>query len=739
MPMSAPRATLNRIFEARSVAVVGASRDEKKRGYQAIRTLLDGKYEGEIFPINPKEERLLGVRCYPSLSDVGRAIDLALLTTPAATIPGLIEECGRCGVAGAVVIAGGFGELGEEGLELQRRIVKVAVQHGVRLIGPNTSGLINVLSNMNLVGIQRVPKGEIALISQSGNMALALITEAALKSQRGFSYYIGVGNEADIKFHEYLEFFAQDPNTKAILMYVEGMSEGRAFLQQAYRTTLVKPIVLLKSGRSSTGARSAGSHTGALAGISEVARTAFRRAGIITVENSDELFPVAETLSSLPPIRNNKVAILADGGGHATIAADLLTERKVKIPELSQATRERLAAVLSPNASLANPIDVAGSTDANPAIFAECARILLEDEHIGGLLLVGLFGGYGIRFAERLKFMEEDAAHQLGKLVVKTGKPIVVHSLYNFARPHSLDLLRYYRIPVYDSVDIACSCVSGLSDYGHYLDSSHRHQNFVFAWGQKARPEGQHLIDAALAEGRAALLEHEAKRLLSLHGAPVHCDSLATSAEQAVRLAAEVGGPVALKVASPDILHKSDAGCVELGLVTARDVRRAFRAIVENARSFKKKADVRGCLVSPMVPEGIEVIVGTKIDPQFGPVVMFGMGGIFVEALNDVVFRVLPISRYSAKRMLRELRSVRILDGYRGAAPVDQSALIELLLTVSEVVEAYPQIREMDLNPVIVRGDGLNVVDARVILDKSASSRLAVHGGRNGGHGKAGM
>jgi len=385
------------------------------------------------------------------------------------------------------------------------------------------------------------------------------------------------------------------------------------------------------------------------------------------------------------------------------------------------------------------PIDVAGSTDANPAIFAECARILLEDEHIGGLLLVGLFGGYGIRFAERLKFMEEDAAHQLGKLVVKTGKPIVVHSLYNFARPHSLDLLRYYRIPVYDSVDIACSCVSGLSDYGHYLDSSHRHQNFVFAWGQKARPEGQHLIDAALAEGRAALLEHEAKRLLSLHGAPVHCDSLATSAEQAVRLAAEVGGPVALKVASPDILHKSDAGCVELGLVTARDVRRAFRTIVENARSFKKKADVRGCLVSPMVPEGIEVIVGTKIDPQFGPVIMFGMGGIFVEALNDVVFRVLPISRYSAKRMLRELRSVRILDGYRGAAPVDQSALIELLLTVSEVVEAYPQIREMDLNPVIVREDGLNVVDARVILDKSASSRLVVHGGRNGGHGKAGM
>ena len=284
---------LKRIFKAESVAIIGASRDERKRGYQAIKTLLNEKYEGKIYPVNPRGGSVLGMRCYASILDIDDPIDIALITTPAGTIPSVLKDCGRKGVAGSVIIAGGFGELGKKGKKLEKEIIETAQRCNVRIIGPNTSGMINVLENLNLVGLKDVPKGDIALLTQSGNIALHIITEAKLKSQKGFSYYVGVGNEADLKFHEYLEFFTNDPNTRAILMYVEGLREGRKFLQQAYRTTEKKPIILLKSGRSSTGSQSAGSHTGALAGISEVAKTAFERAGIITIENPDELFPAA--------------------------------------------------------------------------------------------------------------------------------------------------------------------------------------------------------------------------------------------------------------------------------------------------------------------------------------------------------------------------------------------------------------------------------------------------------------
>ncbi len=415
--------SLERMLNARSVAVIGASLDEKKRGYQAIKVLLDQKYDGVIYPVNPREETILGLRCYRSILDVEGEVDLALITTPAQTIPPIIEACGKKGVAGVVIIAGGFRELGEKGRHLEAKIVALASKHGVRIIGPNTSGIINTRKNLNLVGLTHVPRGDLALISQSGNMALHVITEAALKSQKGFAYYVGVGNEADVKFHEYLELFKNDKDVRAIVMYVEGMSDGRHFLQEAYRATTVKPVILLKSGRSSKGHRTAGSHTGALAGISAVSRTAFVRAGIINIENSDELFPIAEVVSSLPAIRDNRVAILADGGGHATLAADVLTELGVEIPELRKETRKKLKEALNPNASLHNPVDIAGAADADPSVFASCARILLEDDHVGGLLIAGLFGGYGIRFAEKLKFIEEDAAHQMGKLVKKLEKP----------------------------------------------------------------------------------------------------------------------------------------------------------------------------------------------------------------------------------------------------------------------------------------------------------------------------
>ncbi len=711
---------LKHVLDAESVAIVGASKSETKRGFQAIRTLIDEHYGGRIFPVNPKESSILGLKCYKKVSDIGDPVDIALITTPAGTIPAILEDCGKKGVHGAVIIAGGFGETGAAGKDLEREMVDVARKNHIRLIGPNTSGMINLKESLNLVGLRDAPKGNIALLTQSGNMALTLITEAKVKSRKGFSYYVGVGNEADIKFHEYLAFFRDDPDTKAILMYVEGMSEGRKFLQEAYRTTLHKPIVLLKSGRSSTGQKSAGSHTGSLAGMSEVARTAFERAGIIVTENPDNLFPMAETLSSLPPIKNNSIGILADGGGHATIASDILTDLGVRIPLLEEKTQARLREILPDAASVPNPVDVAGGTDSDPSLFADCARIMLKDHNIGGLLIVGLFGGYGIRFAESLALKEEDAAHQMGKMVVKRNKPIVLHSLYSYERPHSLELLRYYNIPVYDSLEVACRCVSALATYGNYLKKYHSKANFVFKWGERTKEEGRDIIKNAKRERRNSLLEFEAKRLLQLHGAPVLFERLVKTADEAVEIFRDMGQDVALKIVSPDILHKSDAGGVRTNLTTQETVRSAFDEILSNARKYNERADIRGILVSPMAEQGVEVIIGTKIDDQFGPVIMFGLGGVLVEILKDVSFRVLPISPPSAREMIEEIKASVILNGYRGRPPMDKKALTKLLLICSEVIEAYPDIKEMDLNPVTVYEEGVAIVDARIILKEEA-------------------
>ena len=708
--------SLERILNAESVAIIGASKNETKRGYQTIRTLLEEKYEGRIYPVNPKEKSILGFKCYPSLRDIAEPVDVALVATPAKTLPAVLEDCGKKGVNGAVVLAGGFGEIGSKGRLLEDEMVAVAKKYHIRLIGPNTSGMLNLKDNLNLVGLKDAPRGDIALLTQSGNMALTLITEAKIKSRKGFSYYVGVGNEADIKFHEYLEFFRQDPDTRAILMYVEGMRNGREFLQQAQKTTLEKPIILLKSGRSATGKRSAGSHTGALAGISEVAKGAFKRAGIVVIENSDELFPAAETLSSLPPIKNNKVAILADGGGHATIAADLLTDLGVELPELSEKTRIRLQKILPAAASVLNPVDVAGGTDADPSVFADCAEIILNDPNVGGLLIVGLFGGYGIRFAESLALMEEDAAHRMGKLVKKRNKPIVLHSLYNSEKPHALDLLRYYNIPVYDSLDISAKCVAVLAEYGNYLASYHTKTSFHFDWKAKAKPEGAKIIKKALKEGRHALLEYEAKKLFEIHGAPVPRDCLVRSEDEAVECALDMGTDVAVKIVSPDILHKSDAGGVRIKLGSEKEIRSAYREILKNSKKYDAKADIRGVLVSPMVDEGVEVIIGTKIDDQFGPVIMYGLGGIMVEILRDVAFRVLPISYTEARKMIEETKSFPILNGVRGTPALDKKSLRKLLMLCSDIVESYPDIEEMDLNPVIVHEKRISVVDARIIL-----------------------
>lgn len=701
--MSNPHADIERILSPDSVAIVGASTDETKRGHQAIVTLQEGGYDGEIYPVNPSADEICGLDVYPTVSAIPAQVDLALIVTPAQIVPQVLEDCGDTNLAGAVVVAVGFGETGADGEELEAEIVSTAHEHGIRLIGPNTSGMINVHERVNLVGTDTVPEGGLALLCQSGNMAISLFTEAATRDEVGYSHYVGVGNEADLKFHEYLPFFDVDPKTDAVVCYVEGMSDGRSFLQAAREVTPETPIVALKSGRSDVGKRSASSHTGSLAGDSAVADAVFEQAGVVSVDRSDELLAVSNSLASLPAANGPNVAILADGGGHATLAADALTERGLSVPPLTDTTEDALQAILPDAASVVNPVDVAGGTDEDQQVFVECAAAILEDPNVDVLLLSGLFGGYGIRFAEQYTAVEVDAAAQLGELLTEHETPIVVQSAYEGFDPEPHAVLREADIPVVESLDVAAASVSSLVTYGAHRRTADAKSDFEIP----ERP-----TDTASGE-TTQLSEFAAKRALEAESLPITPFELATTPEEARDAATKFDDSVAMKIVSPDIVHKSDAGGVALD-VAETAVEETYDDLVEAASAYDPDADIEGVLVSPMREDAVELIVGVVDDEQFGPVAMVGLGGVFVEVLEDVAFRALPLTEADARAMLDDIDAQELLDGARGNPPVDRAAVVDLLCAVSAFVEKNPSITELDLNPVFATSEGVEIVDASI-------------------------
>jgi acetyltransferase len=716
---------LDPIFYPASIAIVGASKDPTKRGFRAIQKLLEDGFEGEIYPVNPKEAAILGKAAYPSVAAIPGPVDLALVCTPAKTLPDVIGQCGAKGVKGAVVLAGGFAEAGPEGVELQARMVEAARRHGVRIVGPNTSGIFNTHAHSNIVGFSHLKRGGIGLLSQSGNMALSLVTEAQANGQIGLSTYVGIGNESDIRFHEYLDYMRDDPNTRVVIAYVEGMKDGRRFLETLRSVAREKPVVIYKSGRTSAGRSSAQSHTGALAGDYAVSEGVLRQAGAILARKSDEILSLAEALSVLEPMATRGVAVLADGGGHATIAADALTEHGLTLARLAERTKQQLAAMLPPAAAVANPVDVAGGTDSDPAVFAECARALLADPSVDALLVTGLFGGYGVRFSATLTEVEMETSRRIATMHREFGKPVLVHSLYGSLyadlRPTPLALIRELGIPVYDSLERAVRCLQGLAEFGE----SRRRALPVF----DARPVRARRFEEVLAtcrrEGRTVVLEHEARRALEDAGVEMLAPAIvARTAQEAVQAFETLGRvPAALKVVSRDIIHKTDAGGVRLNLGDEDGVRAAFAEIEANGRRYAharigRDPDVAGVLVTPMAPKGgVEVIIGVVRDPSYGPVLMFGLGGVLVEVLKDVVFRSLPLTEADARSMLSEIRATKILDGVRGASPVDKDAVVHLMLGISALCSAFPEIAELDLNPVLAYPKGVGILDARILLE----------------------
>jgi acetyltransferase len=697
---------LARLLDPRSIAVLGASTDPSKRGYQVVRALLADGYRYPIYPVNPRGGSLLGLPVACAIADVPEQADVAVIATPARTVPAVLRECAAAGVAGAVVLANGFRESGPEGIALETQLRELVADTGIRLIGPNTSGIFNLRTGANLVGLPNVPRGPISVLTQSGNMLLSLVADNRATGGPGFDIYVGLGNQADVGYDECLTFLAGHDSTRAVAVHSEGLGDGRAFLVAAAAATPTRPVVLLSGGKSDVGRQSALSHTGAVATSADVTAAVLRQSGIEVITRSDELAIVASVLATSPvPPAGKSVAVLSDGGGHATLTVDAFDSRDVQLATLAPHTQHALRTLLGPNATVRNPVDVAGATDSTPGLFADAAQALIDDEQVGLIVMVGLFGGYHLRFDERVKAEEERTAEQLVELSMRTGVPIVVQSCYALDRPTPHDVLRRGGIPVLDSIDHAVRSATALMNRADRLATA----------AERSDLRLPHTVRPHSKSGRL-LSEPEGRVLIEAADIATGAWRQVTSAEQAVDAVASFGQPCALKVVSPQVAHKSDVGGVRLG-VTAATAADEFAAMHADVTAAVPGAVIEGAVVTPMADRGIELLVGVTRNPVFGPVIAFGTGGVLVEALRDIAFRAAPLTRLEAHEMIEETVAARLLDGVRGLPRIDRNELAAFLVRVGDFAASTPDLQELDLNPVIANASGLQPVDVRIVLD----------------------
>lgn len=704
---------LDPVFRPRAVAVVGASSDPRKRGFQAVRALQESGFGGGIHPVHPRGGELLGLPVATSLEAISTPVDLALVCTPAATAPEVVRACGRAGIPAAVLLAVGFRESGADGEVLEAAVAEAGREAGVRLVGPNTSGLLNLPLGLNLIGARGVRPGPLGVLVQSGNLALNLMLDATRRSGTGISLCVGVGNELDLGFPDFLDFLAQDESTRAILVHAEGFRRGPEFVRAVAAATRHKPVVMLKAARSPAAESAARSHTGAVAGRHEVLRAALRQAGVIEVRRSDELFHVGDTLASQPSARpGTGVAILSDGGGQGTLAIDVMVETGVPRAGLAPATRAGLRRLLGTTAAVDNPVDLAGAADTDPRRFADALDLLVADPAVGALLVVGLFGGYGERFEAGLAEVEAEAAHRMATSARAAGRGLVVHTMYAPLDSSPLRALRERTVPVIESLEVACRCVGALIERGTHLASP--------SWN----PQSDQNLPEVTAASPLALSEPEARCLMMEMGLAMVPARLARRADEAVQAATALGGTVVLKVVAEGIVHKSDAGGVRLGLADPLEVARAFDEICEAARRWQAEhglaESVTGVLVSPLLPQPIaEILVGGHRDPQVGSVITVGAGGTWVEILSDVAIRALPLRPDDPLDMLSELRLAPVLRGVRGAPSCHLPALVAAVRAMARLLSEHAEVAEAEVNPLFAYSDRAVAVDARVFVTPS--------------------
>ncbi|HEX9015326.1 MAG TPA: acetate--CoA ligase family protein [Chloroflexota bacterium] len=690
-------------FKPKSVAVIGATRDVKGLGGSVLHNIVAGGYPGPIFPINPKAAEIQGLKAYPTVLDVSEDIDLAVITTPSRFVPQVVEECGKKGIKGAIVISAGFREVGSEGRKLEREVGDIAARYGVRVIGPNVLGVTDSFCPLNATFAALPPgKGSTAFMSQSGAL-MAAILDWSVGEGFGFSKMVSLGNKLDVDEIDLLEAWADDPETKVILGYLEGIADGPRFIEAAKKVTRKKPVVIIKSGTTAAGSRAISSHTGTLAGSDQAYRAGFKQAGVIRATSVQELFDYAFAFSNQPLPKGDGIAVVTNAGGPGILASDAAERLGMRIAHLTEETTAKLQEVLPPTASAHNPIDVIG--DALADRYAAAAELALQDPHVNALVVL---------LTPQVMTQVTDTAKAIAGLSGKYGKPILTSFMGAAEVREGVEILSAAGIPNYEFPERVMESLSAMVRQQKWLETPEMSVSKFNA----NRLSVANLFNRYRKEGRLTLGETEARLVLTAYGIPVPASSLASTPADAARMASEIGFPVVMKIASPDILHKSDVGGVVVGLKDKPEVERAYLDMMSKVRPRMPQADIWGVNIAEMVPKGREVIIGMNRDPQFGPLLMFGLGGIYVEVLKDVSFRVAPIHERSARNMMAEIRSYQLLLGARGEPPADLQAATECLLRVSQLVTDFPEILELDINPLVLmpEGNGAVALDARMTL-----------------------
>ncbi len=678
---------LTPFFTPLGIAIVGASANPGKLGYGVARNLVNSGYSGAIHFVSHRAGNLFGRPVYPDLASLPDPVDLAVLIVPASGMAAALQACAGRDIHAAIIMSSGFREAGQEGAALEAEIVAIARQNGIRIIGPNCIGLLDTHLPLDTTFLPPPipPKGDVAFISQSGAICAAII-DWARGQGFGFSRLISLGNQADVNETDMLAAVVEDENTRVLTLYIESVADGRKFIEEASRVTRRKPVVALKVGRFEAGQKAAASHTGALAGSDTAYEAAFRKAGIFRATTSEEMFDWASALASCPLPAGRDIAVLTNAGGPGVIAADALETNGLHLAKLSASTRQRLTELLPPAAGLNNPVDMLAS--ASPADYAACLRLLLDDETVDGVLVI---------LPPPPMYPAESVAGAVIPLIQSSRKPVLVALMGETLIQEAAERFRRARVPEYRFPERAAAAMAVLAERQEFLTTeTTRH------------PENFNKNPAA------SVVNSSADELVAAYGIPTAPARLAQSASAAVQAAAELGFPLVMKIASPDILHKSDVGGVRLDIHSEQEIYLAYTEMMTRVTTAAPQAKIEGVLLQRMVPGGQEVIVGMARDPQFGPLMMFGSGGVEVEGLKDVAFALGPLDQAEASDMIRRTWAGRKLRGFRSLPPADEAAAADILVKLSHLAFDHPEIAEIEINPLRVLNQGAVAIDVRL-------------------------
>ena len=696
----------NSVFlSPKSIAIIGASDKEGSVGRAITNNIMKG-YKGTIYPISPTRETVFGKKAYKSVLDVPGKVDLAVVVTKNTIVPSVLEECGKKKLRGAIVITAGFKEVDEEGAKLEQKLKDIAKKYKLQIIGPNCLGVMNLepQTMMNSTFLKITPKsGEIALVSQSGAICAALVEDASAQGI-GFSAVISMGNKADMSEIDILKMLAEHKQTKVIVIYLEDMGNGQEFLKVRKDITRKKkkPVLVLKSGRSPEGAKAAMSHTGALMGSDEIYDALLKQSGAIRVDTMEELFDYATAFSKQPLPMNGDLVIVSNAGGPAIISTDACSKLGIKMAKIEE-IRKKIDAVIPPWGSSRNPVDIVG--DADFKRFENVLNEVLKHKNVGSV----------ISMCTPSATLNYDKLAEVIVSMSKKYKKTMLASLMGLDEGiTNREILAKGDVPYYTYAEGSIRALKAMLTFTNWVKNS---PGKITKFNVKKNTVKK-ILDNAKKEKRSALLEEEGQEILRAYGFPLPASKLAKSKKEAVAASKKIGYPVVLKIASPQIIHKSDAGGVKVNLQNAKDVENAFDTIIKNAKKYNKKADIKGVLVVEMVKGGKEMIIGSKLEPGFGPVVMLGMGGIYVEVLKDVTFKLAPMTNIEADDMISSIKTKKILEGVRGEKPSDIKKLSECIQRLSQLVSDFNEIKELDMNPVLVmeKNKGCKVLDVRIGL-----------------------